>query len=370
MKRKKTMSKLEALKDNVVLTIDSYSMEDAFALSHVLGSGAGDALLRRFEFEGIAADTLTEEVTKLFGDPILTHEDTNAKSYWNEYKTSLSSVRLYVSIGKDETNVQLKGATLDESIYNKVKALAKKLIEKHQPTNNIYALMSSQSGLSLRSIGKVEHTLVEANYSKDAIEGYKHAVACLGSKDPCGRIVLFQGPPGTGKSYMIRSLVSSVKSTFIVVGAHMISELSGPSILPVILGCVDTEDPRPITFILEDSDVALANRKSGGVTALSGLLNLGDGLLGEMLDIRILATTNAEMLDLDPAVVRPGRMCNHIKLTPFNTKDATALYCSMVKNQTAILRKPTTLAEIYRMAREDGWKPEVTEDKPEAGQYL
>ena len=160
-----------------------------------------------------------------------------------------------------------------------------------------------------------------------------------------------------------------MNSTFIVVGAHMISELSGPAILPVILGCVDPDDPKPITFILEDSDIALSHRKNGGVAELSGLLNLGDGLLGEMLDIRIIATTNAELLDLDPAVVRPGRMCQHVLLRPFQAKEANELYASMVNNKTVDLRKPTTLAEIYRMAREDGWVPK-TEDKPQDGQYI
>ncbi len=365
------MGVLKKLGDVITLSQEAYTLDDILTTFNTLEAARGKSKspMYRFEYEGTGeSKVICEELFKILGDPILLQEDPGDKTYWREYVNGSSYVRLYLSEDK-ECHIQIRGATTDADIYNQIKKLSIQFIETKKPTNAVFALMSGPGGLSLRSIGRIEHDLVSDNYTKDAVKGYEHIVNCLSSSDPCGRLILLQGPPGTGKSYMIRSLVSNINSIFIVVGAHMIAELSGPSILPVILGCVDSDDKKPITFILEDSDIALSHRKHGGVAELSGLLNLGDGLLGELLDIRILATTNAELLDLDPAIVRPGRMCQHIKLNPFNVKEATELYSSMVKGKTVTVRKETTLAEIYRMARADGWSPDK-KDKPSDGQYL
>ncbi len=361
---------LKKLKDRLGLAHESYSMEDTLATLNTIENigQSSRGVMHRFSYEGKADHVrVNAELARLFGNPILKQEETDDKTYYNEYTDNESYVRVYFNDGKDN-QVQVRGCTTNARTIIELKKISI-IIDTKKASNNVYALMSGQSGLSLRSVGTVDVNLIEANYTKDALEGYNHITDCMSSQDPCGRLILLQGPPGTGKSYMIRSLVSNMKSTFIVVGSHMIAELSGPAILPVILSCVDTDDPKPITFILEDSDIALSHRKNGGVAELSGLLNLGDGLLGEMMDIRIIATTNAELLDLDPAVTRPGRMCQHVNLKPFHPKEANALYASMVGKEATDLHKHATLAEIYRMAREDGWVPK-TEDKPKPGQYL
>jgi hypothetical protein len=366
------MSLFKKLSNDCNVSSEAYGIEDVFVNFNTLESAKNPDKkpMYRFEYDGHGdAEAINKELIKIFGEPSLMQEDPGDRTYYNEYVDESSYVRIYFNGVKDK-DLQLRGATVDFSVFERIKQLAITTIERIKPSNSVFALMSGRDGLSLRPIGQINHDIVNANYTKDAMEGYQHVVECLSSSDPCGRLILLQGPPGTGKSYMIRSLVSSVNSTFIVVGAHMIAELSGPAILPVLTQFIDPDDKKPITFILEDSDIALSDRnKGGGVAELSGLLNLGDGLLGELLDIRVLATTNAKMLDMDPAVVRPGRMCQHIKLDPFGAKEATALHAGMVKEQMTTFKKDTTLAEIYRAAREDGWVPKVTK-KPDAGQYL
>ena len=87
-----------------------------------------------------------------------------------------------------------------------------------------------------------------------------------------------------------------------------------------------------------------------------------------MLDIRIIATTNAGKLELDKAITRPGRMCQHISFDNLCVKDATNLYTKLVKKPTEEINKPLTLAEVYRMARQDGWVAPKTARKE--GQYI
>ena len=362
------MAKFKDLGDIMQITQDTYGLEDAYVHSHIVGKDQG--VMLRLDYDGIGnAATITEGLVKALGEPVSELTNSSDGAYHKEFTDDVSYVKIFFtrSMKEGKQQIQLKGATTNPLIYNAIKELASTLIQTTQDSNSVFALMSGQGGLSLRSIGDINHTMVEENYNPKAVRGYNHIVECLGSSDPCGRLILLQGPPGVGKSYMIRSLVSSVKSTFIVVGSDMISSLTGPSILPVIMGCVNAEDKKPITFILEDADIALAHRKKGDVSHLSGLLNLGDGLLGELLDIRILATTNAEMLDLDPAIKRPGRMCQHISLDAFSAKEASALYTSMVGKEITF-KHDRTLAEIYRMAREDGWVPETK--NVHDGQYI
>jgi len=361
------MSLHNQVKDRIKILSECYDVEDGLAKLPLYGDMP---TMYRFDYEGRGDyEVILPKLEAIFGEPSLICEDAADKTFYHEYSDDHSWVRFYFNIKKttsDGKNVQVRGVTTSVIIKERISEFSE-LINTTQDPNSVFALMSGHGGLSLRSLGKINHNIVTSNYYQESIDGYNHILGCYASDSPCGRLALLQGPPGTGKSYMIRSLISNVNSLFIVVASHMISDLSGPAILPVLMGCVNPEDKKPITFILEDSDIALSHRKNGGVAELSGLLNLGDGLLGEMLDIRIIATTNAELLDLDPAITRPGRMCQHINLRPFDPVRADRLYQSMT-GKPARFKKPTTLAEIYRMAREDGWKPNVKETSK--GQYL
>jgi hypothetical protein len=370
--RRKSMGLFKKLGESMSFSQENYNIEDVLVGYNTFDKAQGNSKnpMWRFEYDGTGSpDKLNKELAQILGPMSLYQEDPGDKTYYTEYVDESTYVRMYYCLSKDDTQIQVRGATDNEDTFKRIKKLSLASLKTKNDSNSVFALMSSKNGLSLRAIGKVESNLIEDNYTDESVKGYKHITDCLESNDPCGRLILLQGPPGTGKSYMIRSLVSSVNSTFIVVGAHMIADLSGPAILPVIMGCIDTDDPKPITFILEDSDIALSDRKKGGVAELSGLLNLGDGLLGEMLDIRILATTNVSTLDLDPAVTRPGRMCQHIRLDPLSAEGATKRLSQLVKDEKRIIKKDTTLAEVYRMARKDGWEPKVEAKKSE-GQYI
>ena len=168
---------------------------------------------------------------------------------------------------------------------------------------------------------------------------------------------------------MIKSLISEVKSTFVIVGTNLIGDLSGPQVLPVLLNQFEDDD-KSITFILEDADAALTVRKGGDLNKLSDVLNLGDGLLGELLDIRLIATTNASNLEIDPAILRPGRMCQHLQFEELTMTHAQFIYSGLVKGtMSKEIQKGMTLAEIYRLARKDGWVP-TKEKLPTQGMYL
>jgi SpoVK/Ycf46/Vps4 family AAA+-type ATPase len=124
----------------------------------------------------------------------------------------------------------------------------------------------------------------------------------------------------------------------------------------------------PIILLMEDADSSLATRQLDNVSRLSDLLNMSDGILGDMADLRILATTNSRKDDIDKAVIREGRMNEYIQLQPLEETQANQVFLRLVPNQTLqeaghLFGANTTLAYVYKEARRYGWRPELAPKK-------
>jgi SpoVK/Ycf46/Vps4 family AAA+-type ATPase len=68
---------------------------------------------------------------------------------------------------------------------------------------------------------------------------------------------------------------------------------------------------KKFVVILEDSDAALMTRGSDNREQVSALLNLSDGMLADFLRLQIICTINCSAADIDPALLRPGRLLCH-----------------------------------------------------------
>jgi hypothetical protein len=95
-------------------------------------------------------------------------------------------------------------------------------------------------------------------------------------------------------------------------------------------------------LVLEDCDELIrAESKERAGQALSRLLNLTDGMLGQGLDVMVCLTTNEDLARLHPAVVRPGRCLAEIEVGALDPDEASAWLGEPVG-------EPTPLAELYR----------------------
>lgn len=243
----------------------------------------------------------------------------------------------------------------------------------------VFTLAKTMHGYDIRSIGLAGSPIERSNYNKEVLTAYDHIVEDLNSEAPSGRISIMAGPPGTGKTYLIRSLLSEVpKAAFVIVPPHLVEELGSPEILPS-LAAAKSEMNGPIVMILEDADQCLvprrANTKDGNMNAISSLLNLGDGILGSVLDLRIVATTNAKEIEMDPAIKRPGRLSQYILVGSLDAAEASQVLYRLTSKKVAA-DQPMTLAEAYLKARELGWKPPIKtaaqkyEDNPVRNEIL
>lgn len=234
-------------------------------------------------------------------------------------------------------------------------ALRSLLHEKGSPAptpGEVFVITKSRNNeYELSELGTIRAPLERGNYAGDVLAAFDHVRRDLGHKDPCGRLVVIDGEPGSGKSFLIKGLVSEVEAMFVFVPSSIVSSLSGPELMPVLL----RERCRcsTIVLILEDADASLIPRGMDNLDRISDLLNAGDGILGELADLRIIATTNSDRIELDKALLRPGRLCAQIHVGALGREQAAQVYHRLT-GKTVEYREPKLLAEIYGEVRRDG----------------
>jgi hypothetical protein len=157
--------------------------------------------------------------------------------------------------------------------------------------------------------------------------------------------LVLHGPPGTGKTSVILALANEFNLRVHIPDAATLQ--SGKNLLEAI-----STVPKNSLLVIEDMDTIAASAKRTGEHkdtshVLSMLLNGLDGIVTPHGLIVIITTNHIE--NIDPALLRPGRIDHNIEmtyLTQANLLDMLNFYFPNVKHKLDISNKNITPAEI------------------------
>lgn len=325
--------------------------------SLAMGVIRGEGTIERFHAEGQFDGDVGElfKLVETHGGKVIANDmpfDSEKRSWRRSRRSGFTAIlpHGFVCVSMEEgdwSDVEI--CTTDHDFGEGLARAFAPLLKKRGKRQEVYVLTKGDDGFDMSSLGAHGMDLERDNYTPEVLESYDHVLSDLQEKSPCGRVVIIEGPPGTGKTHLIRGMIQEGKdTTFVLLPPTMIEGISGPSVIQALVGW-RRSSAGPIVFVLEDADAVLASRKFDNINAVNEILNLGDGILGAALDIRIVATTNTGRAELDSAITRDGRLCRHIEVGELDVASAQKVADRLELGET--ISAPTTLAELYGRRR-------------------
>ena len=261
-----------------------------------------------------------------------------------------------------EEEIHVWAMASDKDVVEKMIDLMRRYVAPSKPDGRVYIIGDTPMGPEFYSLGVASVPLERGNYEANTLVAYDGAVEELMSPAPFGRLTIFDGPPGTGKTYLVRAILDSCPDAmFVFVLPNMVDALASPSLIPLLIRRKNSgSNSGPIVFILEDGDNVLTPRGKDNLSLISTLLNMTSGILGSMLDIRVLATTNSPKTDIDPALMRTGRLSQHMTVGALSAEHAKTVFERLTGSEKGFPKDAVTsktLSDVYQLARGHGWTP-------------
>lgn len=311
------------------------------------------------ELDG-AIDTLTKFLRSKELDYTCTHKDCVKVAKYCNFTSNVFNafviferheiiVQLRVVPGKRETLtcVSVMGNDEKKHIWQVLLEHCKSFIQPaaiRQDEINIITV--SDNEFYLKSIPLVNHNQeFSYDFYNDTFEPIsKRVIEALQLKNESG-LVLFHGNPGTGKTSYLKYLLHTIsKKKLIYLPPDLIESLSAPNFISFLLSQASNS-----ILLIEDAENVLKQREAGGNQAVSNILNISDGILGDILRLQIVCTFNSRLQDVDQALLRPGRLIAEYRFEKLNPAKTTKLMHKL--HNMEIEGKEMTLADVFNFTK-------------------
>ena len=209
----------------------------------------------------------------------------------------------------------------------------------------IYLVVQTRTGFDLEEFDiKNPKIDLELNYGENFADVNKKIVTELSKKKNKG-LVLLHGEPGTGKTTYIKWLVGQLNKNkkVIFVPPFLTESITSPEFIPFLARYTDS------VLVIEDAERVVSDRVSGSGSSIgvSNILNMTDGIMGDVMNIQIICSFNMHRNKIDPALLRKGRLIAEHKFDTLDVKSTNNLLKHLGHEQTST--KSMTLADIYNI---------------------
>ncbi|MFL5736807.1 MAG: DUF5925 domain-containing protein [Actinomycetota bacterium] len=278
-----------------------------------------------------------------------------ASERWQSAVLEVAGTLVFVALygGNLEVSVAGRDANAARACLARLKDL---FPEAEPPTEQVIPITfwhhSDGPHSSRRNIEVPDWSEVAANYTEEPTRRELERLMRDFSPSAGGRVLLWHGEPGTGKTYAIRALAWEWREWaefHYVVDPEVAFGQSAEYLLRLALHNeqrkADTNRWR--VLVLEDTgEMLTADAKDRVGQSLSRLLNLGDGLMGQGLNLLLLLTSNEPLARIHPAVARPGRCAAQVEFGPL-TREESEKWLADHGAPDRSRSGPATLAELH-----------------------
>lgn len=187
---------------------------------------------------------------------------------------------------------------------------------------------------------------ISKNYNDDFLPVYEDVKRFI--NDRKSGLVVLRGEKGSGKTTLIRNLITNCPKRYLIVTNAVAERIAQPEFVTFMLEHKDS------VFILEDCEQILMKRTgSAGIfnSAIANILNMADGLMSDIFNVKFICTFNADIEQIDEALLRKGRC-----FANYEFKKLCADKTKVLLNEQGITLdkyEPLTLAEIYNFGDAD-----------------
>ena len=230
------------------------------------------------------------------------------------------------------------------------------MIKVANPLPTFHLLRKTDDGLStqkveIKDFEPLDHEGLDLHYGPGFADWADRLKDKLQSKN--SGVVIMEGEPGTGKSTFLKSLIASLMDThrFYFLQPHYAGIISEPSFVGFWMDQSRQHEDKKFVIILEDSEKCLMRREDDNRSEVSSLLQITDGLMGSFMKLQVLCTINCQATQLDPALLRPGRLLARKVFGRLSREDAMKVADKLGKPMPA--GNSISLAELYNDAVEE-----------------
>lgn len=305
------------------------------------------------------ATTLPEKLIRSWY--CLREDAEKGNGYWWDLCLQLDE-RLFVNVDDDSISVYADSPETARATIENLGRTFRRAAEPRPPTFQIVKQSDGDietEAVKIDTKGALVPEELALHYGDDFPEWHAAFVQTLTEK-PRG-LSIMDGPPGTGKTSYLRQVMVELKDShrFYFIASANLRLLRDAEFVNFWASERRVHEGTSMVVILEDSENALMPRSWDNRQEVSLLLSLTDGILGEFLKLQVICTINCDVTEIDPALMRPGRLVARRHFGRMS-KDRAKLLASKLNTKLPE-------AEDYSLAEVFSGSLEQTSTKPPIG---